>query len=234
MQTHYAREEKTTRYEIKMTCDELYLPNVRSWVQLHPELFSVAYPPRRVNNVYLDTPEADSLADNLDGSGQRSKLRLRWYGETRLVTQSTFELKCKANQLGWKEYCPIPGTFDLTKISWPELLPQLRTHAVGSIAVWLTAIDWPVLINTYMREYYESIDHQIRVTIDYNLAAYEQVTSPMPNISMLSFIDRLVVVEAKSDETLHRRLSNVLTSFPLRVERNSKYVNGVLDSLCFA
>jgi uncharacterized protein (UPF0218 family) len=84
-----------------------------------------------------------------------------------------------------------------------------------------------------MREYYESIDHQVRVTIDYDLIAFEQVMYTAPNLIVKAPIPKPVVVEVKSDAKLHRRVSNVLSSFPLVVGRNSKYVNGVMDSLCF-
>ena len=39
--------------------------------------------------------------------------------------------------------------------------------------------------------------------------------------------------EVKADPKLHRRISDMLSWFPLRVGRNSKYVDGLLDVLCF-
>jgi hypothetical protein len=224
---------ESARYEIKMACDEVYLPDVRSWVRLHPDAFIEAYPPRRVNNLYLDTHEVDGVNDNLVGTRERGKLRLRWYGRDFSAVRGNLELKFKSNQLGWKQSCPIPVTFDLTTISWNELLQQLRKHVQGDLAVWLSRVDRPVLINGYTREYYESMDRQIRVTIDYDQMAYEQVTYASPNLVSSSYIDRHVVVEVKSDAALHSRVSNVLSSFPLRTARYSKYVRGVTDSLHF-
>jgi hypothetical protein len=84
-----------------------------------------------------------------------------------------------------------------------------------------------------MREYYESLDRLVRVTIDYDQVVYEQITYPAPNVTFRAPIERRVVIEVKSDSTLHRRVSNVLSSLPLQVERNSKYVNGLIDSLRF-
>jgi len=216
-----------------MTGDEVYLGEIRAWVNLHPEAFLVAYPPRRVNSLYFDTLECDCLNDNLIGASDRAKLRFRWYGEDVTAVQGTLELKCKANQLGWKEHRPIPVTFDLTSVSWNGLMQRLREYADGPFALWLSGVDQPTLINSYMREYYESIDRQVRVTVDYDLVAYEQVMYTAPNLVVKAPIPKPVVVEVKSDEKLHRRVSNVLSSFPLQVGRNSKYVNGVMDSLCF-
>lgn len=224
---------QSIRYEVKMTCDEVYLPDVRAWINLHPDVFIEAYPPRQVNSLYFDTYEADCLIDNLIGVNRRAKLRFRWYGDDDSAVRGTLELKCKSNQLGWKEHYPVPTSFDLRTISWRTFMQELRGQVDGVFAIWLSYLDQPALITRYMREYYESIDRQIRVTIDYNQAFYEQVTCLTPNLRVKAPLPGLVVVEVKADATLHQRVSDVLSSFPLQVERNSKYVNGVLGALCF-
>jgi hypothetical protein len=71
------------------------------------------------------------------------------------------------------------------------------------------------------------------VTVDHNQAVYEQITYPAPNLVVKTPFRAQVVIEVKSDSGLSRRVSDVASSFPLRVGRNSKYVNGVLDSLGF-
>jgi hypothetical protein len=224
---------ESMRYEYKITCDELYLPEVRSWVRVHPAAFVEAYPPRQVNSLYFDTPEANCLHDNLMGLSERRKLRFRWYGNDFTAVRGILELKCKANQLGWKRYCPIPITFDLTAISWIGLIQQMRRHAEGVLALWLSSADQPVLLTSFVREYHESIDHQIRVTVDYTQTVYEQITYSAPNLTVKTPRREQVVIEVKSDSGLPHRVSEVVSSFPLRIGRNSKYVNGVLDSLGF-
>ncbi len=224
---------QTARYEVKMTCDEMYLPDVRAWVNLHPDVFVEAYPPRQVNSLYYDTRGIDCLMDNLIGTGQRKKLRLRWYGSDYTAVRGTLELKCKENQLGWKEYHPLPLTFDLTTMSWSACIQQMREQVDATFDAWLSYADQPLLINSYKREYYESIDQQVRVTIDHDQTAYEQITHLAPNLAIKASIPSQIVVEVKADATLHRRVSNVLSCFPLQVGRNSKYVNGVLGGLCF-
>ena len=84
-----------------------------------------------------------------------------------------------------------------------------------------------------MREYYETMDRNVRLTIDYNQAAYEQIVHLTPNLTIKAPVPSQIVVEVKADAALHRRVSNVLSSFPLQVGRNSKYVSGVIESLCF-
>ena len=53
------------RYEVKLTCDELHLETVRSWVKLHHMGFVETYPPRYVSNLYFDTPKFGLLDANL-------------------------------------------------------------------------------------------------------------------------------------------------------------------------
>lgn len=225
--------DRPMRYEIKMTCDEVYLPEVRSSIRLHPAGFSEAYPPRQVNNIYLDTPALDCLEDHINGSAERSKLRFRWYGPDHTAVRGILELKHRVGQLGWKEYSPVAATFDLTTIAWQDWLDTLRARAQGAAAHLLSWRDRPVLLNSYTREYYESADQEIRITLDYDQDVYEQVMYLVPNLTLLTPTAGCAVVEVKAPSGLHRRVSNVLSSLPLQVEHSSKYVNGVLDALCF-
>ncbi len=222
---------QATRYEVKMTCAEQCLPHVRAWLRLHPDLFLEAYRPRQVNNLYFDTREADCLNDHLCGVAERNKLRFRWYGTDYAAVRGTLELKRKANQLGWKIQCPVPVAFDLGAITWHELIGQLREHVDGRLAVCLSYTDQPALLNSFTREYYESVDRQVRVTVDYDQCAWDQITYPAPNLWFKTPGQDRAIIEVKSDSRLHRRVSNVVSSFPFRVERNSKYVSGMLSSL---
>ena len=218
---------ESTRYEVKMTCPELYLADVRSWVCLHPDLFLEAYPPRQVNNIYLDTYAADYMRDHLDGVGSRQKLRFRWYGEDHKSVQGVLEQKCKSGHLGWKRRWPIPGSFDLAQTSWHEWLDRLRGQTSDEALVWLNRIHRPTLINRYVREYYETIEDQIRLTIDYQMRMYDQVSYSAPNLAFPIPSAHLVVIEVKSSPADLSRLSGVFSGFPIRAMRSSKYVTGM-------
>ena len=94
-------EPASARYEIKLACAPDSLDGVRAWVQGHPALFVETYPPRQVNNIYLDTFAADDLNTHLSGIGRRQKLRFRWYGEDDTAVRGSLELKCRSGHLGW-------------------------------------------------------------------------------------------------------------------------------------
>ena len=221
----------SARYEIKMTCDETYLPEVRSWLRLHPESFVKAYPSRQINNIYLDTFATDHLADHLAGVSNRQKLRFRWYGAQDSGVQGTLELKGRSGSLSWKKQCPIPRTFDLTETSWNEWMKEIRIHSDQKAVPWLVYIGRPTLLNRYVREYYTTFDGQIRLTVDRQMRVYDQTACQKPNLDLLIPIESRAILEVKSSPTHRQRLSDLCTALPLRVERNSKYVTGMQSLL---
>ena len=222
---------ESTRYEVKMTCPETYLAHMRAWVRVLADPFTETYPPRRVNNVYLDSEAAHSLEDHLGGASSRRKLRFRWYGADAGAVRGSLELKCRTGRLGWKMHCPIPHTFDLTRISWHEWLRQLRAHTDDVGALWLSSIVRPTLVNHYQREYLATLDGQIRLTIDHRIWSYDQLLYTAPNLDVPLYGERQAVIELKSDPAALRRLSDILNGFPLRVARNSKYLTGIEHAL---
>lgn len=221
----------SARYEIKMTCDETYLPEVRSWLRLHPEGFVEAYPPRQINNIYLDTFATDYLVDHLAGVGDRQKLRFRWYGDQDSDVRGTLELKGRSGSLSWKKQCPIPRTFDLGHTSWKDWIQEIRIHTDQQAIPWLVYIERPTLLNRYVREYYTTFDGQIRLTVDHQMRVYDQTAYLKPNLDLCIPIEQRTILEVKSSSSHLRRLSDLFTALPLRVERNSKYVTGMQSLL---
>ena len=70
------------RHEVKFTSLPVRYRDLAQWVRLHPAGFHSPYPPRRVNNVYFDDYRLVAYHENLMGDSARSKVRVRWYGET--------------------------------------------------------------------------------------------------------------------------------------------------------
>ena len=69
------------RYERKFLVERLDASWVRALVRRHPSMFCETYPPRYVNNLYLDTLGMRHYVDNLNGTPERRKVRIRWYGD---------------------------------------------------------------------------------------------------------------------------------------------------------
>jgi hypothetical protein len=218
------------RYEVKLVCDSHWLPQARSWIRLHPAGFIVAYPPRRVNSLYLDTPHLSGLNDNLAGLTVRHKLRLRWYGDETTHVQPYLELKQKRDLLGQKKRCLLPCQVDLTQ-PWRQILELIHANAGPDWQTLLQTVNQPTLLNGYQREYYVTPDGAIRATLDFHQMAYDQRLSPRPNLRIRLPIADLVVIEIKAAQEQAERLQEIAACFPARRSRNSKYAGGLLTAL---
>lgn len=91
------------RYERKFLVDQLDAPAVIGLLKRHPAMFSEIYPPRQINNIYLDSPGMGSYFDNVDGVAERRKVRIRWYHDLlREVGDALLEVKVNAAGSGSK------------------------------------------------------------------------------------------------------------------------------------
>lgn len=220
------------RYELKLVCPEIELPQVRSWLRLHIAGFKTAYPPRYVNNLYFDTAELDSFNANVAGVGRRAKLRLRWYGQPPLnaLPQPVLELKFKQDMLGGKVQEKLDEVVDLTT-GWHDLAAVLRTNtAVSTLQNALRVASQPTLLNQYRRDYLISADGHIRATLDYGLRSYDQRLRPRLNADRPLRHHGQMVIELKGDETEAAELGRIAQQLPIRRSRNSKYVNALLGA----
>ncbi len=219
-----------TRYELKVAFPNLALPQLRSWVRLHPAGFRTTFPPRQVNNIYFDTPDNGTLNDHLAGVPARRKLRLRWYSNTSVVGKAVLELKQKHAEIGWKDSQPVTLDLDLRNAGWPQLVQQLQAQASGQFADFLH-IARPVLINHYERDYYATFDGSVRLTLDYNLTFYDQAISHAPNLSRQAPKADLMLIEVKSPVADAKQLNKILSEFPQRTQAYSKYLTGRLAEI---
>ena len=224
------------RYEIKLVCEPHMLAQARSWIRLHPAGFLMAYPPRQVNSLYLDTLHLRSLTDNLEGLSTRRKLRIRWYGDRMghvphvMDIQPVLELKEKRNLLGRKKRCVLPCAFDLT-LPWARILQMIRANVGPEWQVVLQTVDQPTLLIHYQREYYITPDGAIRVTLDFDQVAYDQRLAPRPNLRVRLPIADTVVIEIKTAPEHDGQLHQVAACFPALRSRHSKYTRGLLTAL---
>lgn len=217
---------KPYRYEIKMVTDALYLGEVRSWVFSHPGAFQVAYPPRQVNNIYFDTLDREMMEAHINGAVNREKFRFRWYGRSWLANGGQIEIKKKRGVLGYKTIQPITAPIDIARLNWKEIAAALKQECTREFTFIVENLA-PVLINHYQREYYLSMDGRIRVTLDYQMRAFEQAFGLRPNLNFPQLQLDNVIIEMKAAEADHAQIANSLAQFPLRCRQNSKFLNGL-------
>jgi hypothetical protein len=225
-----SENDLSTRYELKMAFEPTLLQEVRSWVQIHPSAFVTTYPPRWVNSFYFDTLDMDSYNDHLADVPLRRKLRFRWYGESLRYARGQMEVKNKSEQAGWKIIQAVKKDFDFESMDWGQIMDKLRQNTIGIINE-LLCVARPVVLTVYFREYFVSADGVVRLTIDSDLQAYEQMFTAQPNLWFRQPMEQKLLIELKSEVGNASVLADVLAHFPKRSYRNSKYLDSLVLSL---
>ncbi len=218
---------ETYRYERKFLVEGINDHQIRALVRVHPALFVMPYPPRWVNNIYLDTPGLDNYQDNINGAVDRRKVRLRWYhqlfGE---IPKTTLEFKIKRGLVGRKVQFPLGRLrfqegftrFNLENFLENGGLPDhVRLILSGQI---------PVLVNRYRRWYFATTDGRFRLTVDTEMSFYH--IGLLDNPLRFKHADhRHRVVELKYQQVDDPEAGRIASLFPFSVYKNSKYVLGM-------
>ena len=124
----------------------------------------------------------------------------------------------------------IEDFLDLNHQSWEEIqeileavLPQMFVEKISACR--------PTLINFYQREYYESAEGSIRISLDYDHQIYDQRFSAFPNLSFAEPHHNVPLIEIKAFMVNYESIVRTLAGFPIRAEPFSKYIDGVLSML---
>jgi len=214
-----------SRYEIKMVFNGLQTDLVRSLVIGHSQLFKKAFPSRQVNNIYFDTEDFQLRDAHIQGNNSRFKIRHRWYHDTWKFFDSQLEIKSKSGNLGTKVVFPIPLKIDLTSTSWNGLLTKIRPF-INQEYQHIFLNTRPVLINYYQREYFESADQLIRITLDSRINSISQVFNGRPDLLRKKPYRNTCIMEIKADSAYHQEIASVLAEFPQYCTAYSKYIHG--------
>ncbi len=215
------------RYERKFVSTSLLHEEMATMIHLNPAGFHEIYASRNVNSLYLDTPDLLYYQRNLDGVSQRSKVRIRWYGDLLGYVEEPFlEIKTKSGLIGGKMRLPlapimIDGALDTHIIHEGLLnsdLPDYVRILVESLEV--------SLLCRYGRHYYLSADGKFRATLDQGLQFIPILASLNPwRDHPIDPTTRVLEVKYHPDEDTQVR--DVVKFFPFRLRSFSKYVVGV-------
>jgi hypothetical protein len=215
------------RYEKKFLGHGSTLAEALAMVRRHPAAFRETYPPRIVNNIYLDSPARHDYQDHIQGAANRSKTRVRWYGqESGAIERPALERKLKRGLVSGKEtYALRPISINGTPLQslltaafaeagLPEMLQSVLRHRE------------PSLFNRYRRHYFLSRDGNFRLTVDSEL---EFGGGPASNGSRTSQLNHcsMLIIELKFGLEQAEHAALVTDSLPFRLTRCSKYVLGI-------
>ena len=216
---------KTTpfRIEVKMPVSGFSISTMRLLVESHPLCFQPVYHKRRIHNIYYDTLSLNDYYENIHGNMNRKKVRLRWYDDCSLGGMtSNLELKKKQGIVGWKNIFGMQSAID------GECASEDFSKVTDSL------LDFPVFEymgyspssgNSYDREYYVSSCCKFRITLDYNISYCDPAF--FLNQNGVSIKDPNMLIEIKFAVDDLKMADEVVSFFPQRVGKNSKYINGV-------
>lgn len=211
------------RYERKYQIHHLSKSATEQAVKLHPAGFRKLFPNRQVNNIYFDTPDYQNCRDNIEGSNQRKKYRLRWYGtDLQQINNPRFEIKIKHNELGRKEIVNFPN-HQLSNLT--QITQQVNQLMIKDKPLQFLKLS-PTLLNTYQRSYFGTSDGKFRITLDWNL----QFRPPLHQgaFQQQPFIEKQIILELKYEEQDDVLAQTIFSYLPFRQTKSSKYVRGVL------
>ncbi len=219
--------ENHFRYERKFILEADCRQHALFFIKNHPAFFKEIFHSRVVNNIYLDTPKLQFYFANKSGVSERKKLRIRWYGETfGAIQRPKLEYKIKSGLLGDKwsfSLCDFNFDKGFEVRSLPEMLR--RSELPSPVREDIQNLS-PTLLNSYLRTYFLSADGDFRLTLDEQLAYY-RIDNYSNGFLFKIFDATKWIVELKYAPENDHRASEISKAFPYRMNKNSKYVNGL-------
>lgn len=225
---HCIEKNHNYRFERKFTIPDSYnLKHVESLIKRNTFLFREVFSERQVNNIYFDTAAYNDYFDNVLGVSDRKKIRIRWYGDTfGAIKTPKLEIKIKKGLVGDKwTYKLKPFTLD-NGITHNNLQDLFKSSDLPLPILESTKMVSPTLLNSYARKYYLSADNRFRITIDFNLL-YHKIDKQFNNFNFAPSRDLNKIVELKYGLLDDDNANKIATQFDFRLNKNSKYVNGI-------
>ena len=95
-------QNENFRYERKFIINnKISNLNIESILTSSKLIFSQHFEDRIVNSIYFENKELSSITENFDGLNLK-KIRLRWYGDSNSIKNSSLEIKLKQGLLNKK------------------------------------------------------------------------------------------------------------------------------------
>jgi hypothetical protein len=179
-----------------------------------------------VRSIYFDDVRLSACRANLAGVGRRRKLRLRWYDSLVPGRDFFFEIKWRDNRVTGKHRLQLQTTKPLASVPYRQIIDGLIQTLPEQHIGYVLRSSEPIALVEYRREHFASSEGSLRITLDYDLAFYDQAGKRTVNTSFPHRLPNLVVVEGKTPVGRERELKRLLYPMSLRAGRCSKYVHG--------
>jgi len=217
------------RYERKFVISNLDRNSVETIIKLNSLNFRTLFPSRKINNIYLDTIGLNCFNQNIDGTSNRHKYRIRWYGSSyKYIKKPILEKKNRKNYIGSKELFSL-NSFNFTKLTTGKDI--LRTLAESNLPQRLKEnikLYFPNLFSGYTRKYFISNNHKYRITLDYNLF-FVKFGINTNNFLVKHYDKKSIILEIKYNFQDDEDLRDITRQFNFRLGKNSKYTAGIFN-----
>ena len=191
--------------------------------------FNFTFVKRKVNSIYFDDINNTSVLENLYGLENKKKIRIRWYGDNKIINNPRLEIKKK------KGFITEKKVFNLPEINY-LYFPNINTINKIRLIVEKKLIKkklikkqlYPILSTHYEREYLLSNNNLIRATIDNNISSINLKNESKSNINKNYF--NTTILELKYPVKLDYYVRDKLKNMTLRLTKNSKFVNSIFNN----
>jgi SPX domain protein involved in polyphosphate accumulation len=175
------------------------------------------YQKRVVNSLYFDTENFKNLWDNINGYSNRLKIRARWYNKLN-NNHIYLEEKKKINFITQKTVTDLGKYKDLD-----EFILYFEKNKVKEILFSNKNFKKNLLV-TYDRNYFQTPDLKLRITVDKNIKIYNY-----PYKNFIATDD--LILELKYDIQDSIFVNNLLknNNFFFRNQKFSKYSNSFIE-----
>lgn len=216
------------RFEKKFLIPKNYQNKILDMILTNPYRFKKNHPKRRINNIYFDDINLSFANQNFSGNAIRTKYRLRWYGDKYCTKNIILEKKFKRGETGNKYFYKI-NNFNFNENSnLATISSELKNKSQNIFIKEFIKYYYPTLLNSYLRMYFISYDKKIRITIDSKIENYRINAISHFQIPFYEKNTKMIM-EMKYDNDYLNNVSLISQYFPFRVQKNSKYINGVLE-----
>ncbi len=179
-----------------------------------------------VRSVYFDDARYSACHANLDGLGMRRKLRFRWYDQLQPGHEGFLEIKWRNNRVTGKHRMHVTCQQPLSEVAYKHWFSELEQAIPHHYLQYLLAYSEPTVLVEYRREHFISADRDLRLTIDYDLAFYDQTGKQFVSTQFPYRMRDFIVLEGKTPVGRERELKDLLYPLALRATKCSKYVQG--------
>jgi len=192
--------------------------------------FKEIYQERQINSIYFETKKFSDLLDTINGEKNRSKLRLRWYGNTfNNVAKPILENKIKTNNHNYKikyNLSDVEFKKEITSTYIKNLIKNIKN--LNSQSQLKLQIREPNLLISYKRRYF--MYNNIRITLDTNLKSKDFYRNKKISEGDFFKEKKISIMEMKYKDEFYADVKKITSYFKNRVRKFSKYEHSLINN----